>query len=75
MWTGSSIEQPGWPRAASRLFGLAPRNQTPVPKCGFKLANGGHDTRGLQHRLGHKNISNTTIYTAMASDRFKDFWR
>jgi site-specific recombinase XerC len=43
--------------------------------CGFKLANDGHDTRSLQHWLGHKNISNTTIYTAMASDRFKDFWR
>jgi hypothetical protein len=29
--------------------------------CGFKLANDGHDTRALQHWLGHKNISNTTI--------------
>jgi integrase len=43
--------------------------------CGFKLANDGHDTRSLQHWLGHRNISNTTIYTAIASDRFKDFWR
>ena len=42
---------------------------------GFKLANDGHDTRALQHWLGHKNISNTTIYTAMSPDRFKDFWR
>jgi site-specific recombinase XerD len=24
--------------------------------CGFKLANDGHDTRALQHYLGHKNI-------------------
>src|SRR5262249_34193869 len=23
--------------------------------CGFKLANDGHDTRALQHYLGHKN--------------------
>ena len=43
--------------------------------CGLKLANDGHDTRALQHWLGHKNISNTTIYTAMSPDRFKDFWR
>jgi type 1 fimbriae regulatory protein FimE len=43
--------------------------------CGYKLANDGHDTRSLQHWLGHRNISNTTIYTEMASDRFKDFWR
>jgi integrase len=43
--------------------------------CGFALANAGHDTRALQHWLGHKNISNTTIYTAMSPDRFKDFWR
>jgi type 1 fimbriae regulatory protein FimB/type 1 fimbriae regulatory protein FimE len=43
--------------------------------CGYKLANDGHDTRSLQHWLGHKNISNTTVYTAMSPDRFKDFWR
>jgi hypothetical protein len=24
--------------------------------CGFKLANDGHDTRAVQHYLGHKNI-------------------
>ena len=27
--------------------------------CGFKLANDGHDTRALQHYLGHKNIQHT----------------
>ena len=26
---------------------------------GYKLANDGHDTRTLQHYLGHKNIQNT----------------
>ena len=40
---------------------------------GFKLANDGHDTRALQHYLGHKNIQHTVRY--MAPDRFKDFWR
>ena len=41
--------------------------------CGFKLANDGHDTRALQHYLGHKNIQHTVRYTEMAPDRFKDF--
>jgi integrase len=43
--------------------------------CGFKLANDGHDTRALQHYLGHKNIQHTVRYTEMSVDRFKDFWR
>jgi type 1 fimbriae regulatory protein FimB/type 1 fimbriae regulatory protein FimE len=43
--------------------------------CGFKLANDGHDTRALQHYLGHKNIQHTVIYTELAPDRFKYFWR
>ena len=43
--------------------------------CGFKLANDGHDTRALQHYLGHKNITHTVRYTEMAPDRFKTFWR
>ena len=43
--------------------------------CGFKLANEGHDTRSLQHYLGHKNIAHTVRYTNMTPDRFKNFWR
>ena len=31
--------------------------------CGYKLANDGHDTRALQHYLGHKNIQHTVRYT------------
>ena len=38
---------------------------------GFKLANDGHDTRALQHYLGHKNIQHTVRYTEMAPDRWK----
>ncbi len=41
---------------------------------GFKLANDGHDTRAIQHYLGHKNIQHTVGYTQLAADRFKDFW-
>ena len=41
---------------------------------GFYLANEGHDTRAIQHYLGHKQIQHTVKYTEMASDRFNDFW-
>lgn len=43
--------------------------------CGFKLANDGHDTRAIQHYLGHKNIQHTVRYTEMAPNRFRDFFR
>ena len=43
--------------------------------CGYKLANDGHDTRALQHYLGHKNIQHTFRYTELAADRFKGFWK
>ncbi len=42
--------------------------------CGYRLANDGHDTRALQHYLGHKNIQHTVRYTELAPDRFKEFW-
>ncbi len=40
--------------------------------CGYALANTGHDTRAIQGWLGHRSI---TSYTALAPNRFKDFWR
>jgi type 1 fimbriae regulatory protein FimB/type 1 fimbriae regulatory protein FimE len=43
--------------------------------CGFKLANDGHDTRAIQHYLGHKNIQHTVRYTELASGRFASFWK
>jgi len=42
---------------------------------GYKLANDGHDTRAIQHYLGHKNIQHTVRYTELATNRFKDFWK
>ena len=42
---------------------------------GFKLANDGHDTRAIQHYLGHKNIQHTVRYTELTPSRFKEFWR
>ena len=43
--------------------------------CGFKLANEGHDTRAIQHYMGHKNIQHTVRYTELAADRFNGFWK
>lgn len=43
--------------------------------CGFKLANDGHDTRALQHYLGHKNIQHTVRYTELSAARFNGFWK
>jgi len=43
--------------------------------CGYKLANDGHDTRAIQHYMGHRNIQHTVRYTELAADRFNGFWR
>jgi len=43
--------------------------------CGYKLANDGHDTRAIQHYLGHRNIQNTVRYTQLSPQRFEDFWK
>jgi type 1 fimbriae regulatory protein FimE len=43
--------------------------------CGYKLANDGQDTRAIQHYLGHRSINSTVRYTALAPDRFKNFWK
>jgi type 1 fimbriae regulatory protein FimE len=42
---------------------------------GYKLANDGQDTRAIQQYLVHRNIQNTTRYTDLAPNRFKNFWR
>jgi type 1 fimbriae regulatory protein FimB/type 1 fimbriae regulatory protein FimE len=43
--------------------------------CGYALANKGHDTRAIQGWLGHRSITSTAVYTTLAPNRFKDFWR
>lgn len=58
---------------ANFLFSIHPhmlRHST-----GFYLANKGEDTRAIQSYLGHANIKNTVIYTELAPNRFKNFWR
>ena len=44
-------------------------------RCGFALANKGHDTRALQAYLGHRNIQHTVGYTELSRGRFKEFFR
>ena len=43
--------------------------------CGYHLANDGHDTRAIQHYMGHRNIQHTVRYTELAADRFNGFWK
>jgi hypothetical protein len=35
----------------------------------------GHVIRAIQGWLGHRSITSTAVYTALAPNRFKDFWR
>jgi len=81
------VSERGGPMTASNARKLVARTgvvaKLPFPvhphmlrhACGYKLANEGHDTRSLQHYLGHKNIAHTVRYTEMAPDRFKSFWK
>jgi type 1 fimbriae regulatory protein FimE len=81
------VSKRGGPMTASNVrklvarTGLATKIPFPVHPhmlrhaCGYKLANEGHDTRSLQHYLGHKNIAHTVRYTDLAPDRFKSFWK
>jgi len=43
--------------------------------CGFYLASQGQDTRAIQGYMGHRAITSTVIYTALAPNRFASFWR
>jgi site-specific recombinase XerD len=33
------------------------------------------DPPAIQGWLGHRSIASTAVYTALAPNRFKDFWR
>ncbi len=41
---------------------------------GYYLANNGQDTRAIQCYLGHRSITHTVRYTALAADRFNNFF-
>lgn len=42
--------------------------------AGYALAGRGVDTRTLQAFMGHRNIRNTVVYTAIADKRIKTIW-
>ena len=77
---GAPLSAPGFSRMVERAgreakLGIKVHAHMLRHACGFALANAGHDTRALQAYLGHRNIQNTTRYTALAEGRFKGFWR
>ena len=43
--------------------------------AGYALAGRGVDTRTLQAFMGHRSISNTVIYTAVADKRVRTIWQ
>jgi site-specific recombinase XerD len=77
---GAPLTAPGFSRMVERAavaadLGIKAHARILRHACGYKLANDGVDTRWLQAYLGHRNIQNTTRYTALAPDRFKGFWK
>jgi site-specific recombinase XerD len=75
---GAPLTAPGFSRMVERAasnakLGIKAHAHMLRHGCGYALANAGHDTRALQAYLGHANIQNTTRYTALAPDRFKNF--
>ena len=77
---GAPLTAPGFSRMVERTavaadLGIKAHAHMLRHACGYKLANDGNDTRSLQAYLGHRNIQNTTRYTALAPGRFKGFWK
>jgi site-specific recombinase XerD len=77
---GAPLSAPGFSRMVERAvaaadLGIKAHAHMLRRACGYKLANDGHDTRAIQAYLGHRNIQNTTRYTALAPHRFKEFFR
>jgi site-specific recombinase XerD len=42
---------------------------------GYALANNGHDTRADPRLARAPVVTSTAVYTALAPNRFKSFWR
>jgi integrase len=77
---GAPLSAPGFSRMIERAaiaadLGIKAHAHMLRHACGYKLANDGHDTRAIQAYLGHRNIQNTTRYTALAPQRFREFFR
>jgi len=77
---GGPVSTAGFRKTLSRIGEMSSLNFPVHPHmlrhaCGFKLANDGHDTRAIQHYLGHKNIQHTVRYTELTPTRFQGFWK
>ncbi len=77
---GAPLTAPGFSRMVERAgiaadLGIKVHAHMLRHSTGFKLANDGHDTQSLQAFFGHRNIQNTTRYTALAPGRFRNFWK
>src|SRR5262249_29353293 len=77
---GAPLSVAGYQRMVARAgdaarFGFLVHSHMLRHGCGFKLAADGQDTRAIQAYLGHRSIQSTVRYTALAPDRFKNFWR
>jgi hypothetical protein len=46
-----------------------------APQLRLQPANDGHDSRAIQHYLGHRSTALIVRYTALTPDRFKEFWK
>lgn len=76
---GAPLSAAGYERMVARAgksagFGFRVHSHMLRHGCGFKLAADGQDTRAIQAYLGHRSIQSTVRYTALAPDRFKNFW-
>ena len=76
---GAPMSAAGFRKMLSRTgevagLGLAVHPHMLRHACGYHLANAGHDTRAIQHYLGHRNITHTVRYTELNPDRFSTFW-
>jgi integrase len=77
---GAPLSVGGYQRMVARAgvaakFGFLVHTHMLRHGCGYKLANDGQDTSSIQAYLGHRSIQSTVRYTALAPDRFKNFWR
>lgn len=57
-------------RLSERVMGVKWNPHALRHACGYHLINEGVDIRTVQQYLGHSNIQNTVIYTAMSSRAF-----
>jgi type 1 fimbriae regulatory protein FimE len=73
--TDSSVRKMIARAGATAKLGLPVHPHMLRHACGYKLANDGHDTRAIQHYMGHRNIQHTVRYTELAPDRFNGFWK